>query len=333
MNNSKIKLLKNIHFRGDLIGKYQANPIVSTNKYSKISLIETTISKTEICTEIDFFNHSKNILEYNKVEDVTIKLADNKDLKDYRFVEDITNLKIGNVSLSDQIKDGAQTFGVIQGSAMFTLKKEEEVPIIIYQKPKEDLEIIFLDIDKKNRKKDLIRLLKYALKFLIAIGLFCFLVFIISNIDFNAKKKQFFDFKDQVETKLTSKTIRLTTTGGQNFALLTIAGIKQNFLLDTGASMSTVPSYFIDQLIKEGYLTPEIHFIKHEQFRIADGNVIEGEIWRIPKIKIGNETIYNVEFSSVSSENAPFLLGMSTLERLGNYSIIPNENKIIINNK
>ena len=333
MNNSKIKLLKNIHFRGDLIGKYQANPIVSTNKYSKISLIETTISKTEICTEIDFFNHSKNILEYNKVEDVTIKLADNKDLKDYRFVEDITNLKIGNVSLSDQIKDGAQTFGVIQGSAMFTLKKEEEVPIIIYQKPKEDLEIIFLDIDKKNRKKDLIRLLKYALKFLIAIGLFCFLVFIISNIDFNVKKKQFFDFKDQVETKLTSKTIRLTTTGGQNFALLTIAGIKQNFLLDTGASMSTVPSYFIDQLIKEGYLTPEIHFIKHEQFRIADGNVIEGGIWRIPKIKIGNETIYNVEFSSVSSENAPFLLGMSTLERLGNYSIIPNENKIIINKK
>ena len=333
MNNSKIKLLKNIHFRGDLIGKYQANPIVSTNKYSKISLIETTISKTEICTEIDFFNHSKNILEYDKVEDVTIKLADNKDLKDYRFVEDITNLKIGNVSLSDQIKDGAQTFGVIQGSAMFTLKKEEEVPIIIYQKPKEDLEIIFLDIDKKNRKKDLIRLLKYALKFLIAIGLFCFLVFIVSNIDFNAKKKQFFDFKDQVETKLTSKTIRLTTTGGQNFALLTIAGIKQNFLLDTGASMSTVPSYFIDQLIKEGYLTPEIHFIKHEQFRIADGNVIEGGIWRIPKIKIGNETIYNVEFSSVSSENAPFLLGMSTLERLGNYSIIPNENKIIINKK
>ena len=48
------------------------------------------------------------------------------------------------------------------------------------------------------------------------------------------------------------------------------------------------------------------------------------------KIKIGNETIYNVEFSSISSENAPFLLGMSTLERLGNYSIVPNENLIII---
>ena len=89
----------------------------------------------------------------------------------------------------------------------------------------------------------------------------------------------------------------------------------------------------IEGLIKKGYLTPEIHFIRHEQFRIADGNTVEGGIWRIPKIKIGSETIYNVEFSSVSSENAPFLLGMSTLERLGTYSIVPNENKIIITTK
>tara|TARA_B110000503_G_scaffold16516_1_gene23623 strand:+ start:2205 stop:3203 length:999 start_codon:yes stop_codon:yes gene_type:complete len=331
MNTSKIKLFKNIHLRGELNGKYEAMSIDNANNHSKISLIETTISETEICSELDFFNLTQNILEYTKVEDVTIKLANNKDLNDYRFVEDITNLKIGDVSLSNQIKDGSQTFGVIQGSAIFTLKKEEEVIININQNPKEDLEIIFPDIDKIKRKEYLLKLFKSILLFLLVTGLFCFLVFIISNIDFNAKKKQFTDFKDQVETTLTSKTIRLTNSGGQNYALLTIDGIKQNFLLDTGASMSTVPSYFINQLIKKGYITPEIHFIKHEQFRIADGNTIEGGIWRIPKIKIGDEIIYNVEFSSVSSENAPFLLGMSTLERLGNYSIVPSENKIIIN--
>ena len=166
---------------------------------------------------------------------------------------------------------------------------------------------------------------------LLGICLVCLLVYLLSNIDFDAKKKQFLKFKDKVETRLTSKTIRLTNSGGQNYALLSIDGIKQNFLLDTGASMSSVPSSFIDQLVKKGYITPEIHFIKHEQFRIADGSTIKGGIWRIPKIKIGNETIYNVEFSSVSSGNTPFLLGMSTLERLGNYSIVPNENKIIIN--
>jgi aspartyl protease family protein len=331
MNNSRIKLLKNIHFRGDLKGKYEAKIISNANNDSKISLIETTISETEVCSELDVFNHNYNNLEYAKVEDVTINLANNKDLKDYRFVEDITNLKIGDVSLSKQMKDGSITFGVIQGRAMFTLKKEDEVLINFYRKPKEDLEIIFPDIEKKRRKEGLLKLLKSISFLFLAICLVFFLVFIISNIDFDVKKKQFYEFKDKVETKLTSKTIKLTNSGGQNYALLTIDGIKQKFLLDTGASMSTVPSDFIDQLIKKGYITPEIHFIKHEQFMIADGNIIKGGIWRIPKIKIGSETIYNVEFSSVSSKNAPFLLGMSTLERLGNYSIVPNENKIIIN--
>ena len=91
MNNSRIKLLKNIYLRGDLNGKYEAKIISNANNDSKISLIETTISETGVCSELDFFNHNYNNLEYAKVEDVTINLANNKDLKDYRFVEDITN--------------------------------------------------------------------------------------------------------------------------------------------------------------------------------------------------------------------------------------------------
>lgn len=330
MNDSTLVLSKNIHFRGDLKGKYEAITINSTGNDSKIMLIETIISKTEICSEFDFFNHNNDILEYNKVDDVTIKLYNDEDLNDYRFVEDITNLKIGDVSLSDQIKEGSTTYGVIQGKAVFALKKQEEVKIDVYDRPKEELEIVFPDIEKIKRKESLIKRLKYFLIFLFSIVVLYFLIQFLTSIDFDAKKKQLIEFKDNVETKITSRTIRLTKSGGQNYALLTIDGVKQNFLLDTGASMSTVPLYFIEGLIKKGYITPEIHFVRHEQFRIADGNTVEGGIWRIPKIKIGSETIYNVEFSSVSSENAPFLLGMSTLERLGNYSIVPNENKIII---
>lgn len=332
MNDSTVVLSKNIHFRGDLKGKYEATPINSTGIDSKITLIETTISKTEMCSEFDFFNHH-DILEYKKVDDVTIKLSDDEDLNDYRFVEDITNLKIEDVSLSDQIKEGSTTYGVIQGKAVFTLKKQEEIKINVYEKPKEELEIVFPDLEKIKRKESFIKRLKYLLFFLLSIAVLYFLIQFISSIDFDAKKKQLIEFKDNVETKITSRTIRLTKSGGQNYALLTIDGVKQNFLLDTGASMSTVPLYFIEDLIKKRYITPEIHFIRHEQFRIADGNTVEGGIWRIPKIKIGSETIYNVEFSSLSSENAPFLLGMSTLERLGNYSIVPNENKIIITTK
>jgi predicted aspartyl protease len=330
MNDSSLVLSKNIYFRGDLKGKYKATAINPTGKDLKITLIETIIFEAERCFEFDFFNNNNLILQYNSVNDVTIKLSNNKDLNDYRFVEDITNLKIGDVSLSNQTKEGSTTFGVIQGKAVFSLKKEEEVKIDVREKPKEELEIIFPELEKVKRKENLINRLKSVFLFLSAIIVLYFLVQLISSIDFESKKKQLVEFKDKIETNITSKTIRLTKKGGQNYVLITIDGVKQNFLLDTGASMSTVPSYFIEGLIKKGYLTPEIHFIKYEQFRIADGNTVEGAIWRIPKIKIGSETIYNVEFSSVSSENTPFLLGMSTLERLGNYSIVPNENKIII---
>ena len=286
-----------------------------------------------MCSEFDFLSHNNSTLEYNKVSDVTIKLTNNEDLNDYRFVEDITNLRIEDVLLFHQIREGSTTYGEIQGKAVFTLKKQEEVKIDVYEKPKEELEIVFPDLEKIKRKESLIKRLKYLLVLLLSITFLYFLFQFISSIDFGVKKNQLIELKDNIETKITSRTIRLTKSGGQNYALITIDGVKQNFLLDTGASMSTVPTYFIEGLIKKGYITPEIHFIRHEQFRIADGNTVEGGIWRIPKIKIGNETIYNVEFSSVSSENAPFLLGMSTLERLGNYSIVPNENKIIITTK
>jgi predicted aspartyl protease len=333
MIDSTVVITKSIHFRGDLKGKYEANTINSNGNDSKITLIETTISETEMCSEFDFLSHNNSTLEYRKVDDVTIKLSNNEDLNDYRFVEDITNLRIEDVLLFHQIREGSTTYGEIQGKAVFTLKKQEEVKIDVYEKPKEELEIVFPDLEKIKRKESLIKRLKYLLVLLLSITFLYFLFQFISSIDFGVKKNQLIELKDNIETKITSSTIRLTKSGGQNYALITIDGVKQNFLLDTGASMSTVPTYFIEGLIKKGYITPEIHFIRHEHFRIADGNTVEGGIWRIPKIKIGNETIYNVEFSSVSSENAPFLLGMSTLERLGNYSIVPNENKIIITTK
>lgn len=330
MNAPTFTISKNIHFQGALKGNYEATIINSTGIYSKISLIETTISETQMCSEYDFLNYNNDILEFNKVENVTIKLSNNDELNGYRFVEDICSLKIEDVLLSNQIKEGSTTYGLIQGKAVFLLKKKEEIDINFYEKPKEELEIVFPDLEKIKKKEDLINLIKSILWLLLAIVVMFLLTRFISRIDFDVKKKQLIEFKQEVENKLTSKTIRLTKSKGQNYALITIDGIKQNFLLDTGASMSTVPQYFIEELIDKGYITPSIHFVGYEKFRIADGKTIEGGIWRIPMIKIGGEKIYNVEFSSVSSENAPFLLGMSTLNRLGKYSIIPNENKIII---
>ena len=112
--------------------------------------------------------------------------------------------------MSDQIKEGSTTYGVIQGKAVFTLKKQEEVKIDVYDKPKEELEIIFPDLEKIKRKESLIKRLKYFLIFLLSIVVLYFLIQFLTSIDFDAKKKQLIKFKDNVETKITSRTIRLT---------------------------------------------------------------------------------------------------------------------------
>ena len=330
MEESAVKILKNVHFRGNLYGKYKASPIRSWNEDSKISLLETSIEKTEKCSELDFLFSESNILEYNKVDDVNIELSNNEGLGNYTFKENVLNLKIGNVLLSDQTREGSTTYGVIKGNCKFLLQKEEELKISIYEKPEENLDIVFPDIEKIKRKESLFNFFKTALVFSILIILIILFVRIVSSVDFDLKKQKINKLKNGVETYITSRSIRLSKLGSHNYAVLTLDGIEQKFMLDTGASMTTVPSIFIDKLIKKGYLNPAIHFLRYQEFFIADGKTLKGGVWRIPKVKFGNQTLYNVEFSSVSSENAPFLLGMSTLEKLGKYSIFPNENKIII---
>ena len=84
MAESIIKIDKNVYFRGELIGKYKASPLSLSNEDSRITLIESNIKETRVCTDYNFFNHDENSLEYDKVEDVIIELADYDDLNDYK---------------------------------------------------------------------------------------------------------------------------------------------------------------------------------------------------------------------------------------------------------
>ena len=153
MAESIIKIDKNVYFRGELIGKYKASPISLSNEDSRITLIESKIKETRVCTDYDFFNHDENSLEYDKVEDVIIELADYDDLNDYRFIEDIIKVKIVDVKLTDQIKEGRDTYGVINGILRFSLKKDDELTITNIKKPEEDLSIVFPKKIKKSPVK------------------------------------------------------------------------------------------------------------------------------------------------------------------------------------
>ena len=103
------------------------------------------------------------------------------------------------------------------------------------------------------------------------------------------------------------------------------------FLLDTGASTTLISVEYLNQLINDGFINKKSNFLGAGKFKIADGSSVKGEIWNLPFITIGKIRLEDVEVVALENiDSSEYLLGMSTLKKLGNYTIIPNENKIII---
>ena len=339
MSNPKITYDKNLFLKGSLSGKYEANPINSYFEDSKIDLIETIIKDVTYCKDYESLLCDKDSLEYSALNNVDILLREDKSLINYKFKEDIFDVKIEGVRLSNQIKDGSTTFGSIHGNAKFSLYKPETFQINTFTKPNEDFEIVFPDLEKKKKWKKIKKLLKYLFFSFFSIAIIILLIYLVSLVDFEKTKDDIGNFVDdrvsEVQNKVkdfTSKTILLNKKGVHNYANITIGNIKQEFMLDTGASITTVSADFIKKLLRSGYLKPEIHFIQFTEFAIANGDKVNGEIWRVPKIKLGSITIYDVQIAVISDENGPFLLGQSTLRKLGDYAIFPEKSKIVIYN-
>ena len=332
MNKPVFTLKKNIYLKGDLNGKYEAKPINSFFEDSRINLIETEIKNVVSCSSYESFQYNTNSLIYESLNDVDILMSDDKSLSDYKFKEDIYSVKINDIKLSNHVKDGSTSFGTIDGNAIFCLENTEIFKISSFNKPNEELDILFIDIEKKNKKKKLFNLFKKIIWIILFILFIYFFVDYISNVDYEKKKQDVKEFIDNTITDLNSKTIWLKEKNNQYYVDIQIGKNNQEFLLDTGASMTTVSSNFIKKLINDGYIRPDINFVQFLEFTIADGSKKRGEVWRVPKIKLGSQTLYDINIAVISEGNTPFLLGMSTLEKLGNYALFLKENKIVVYN-
>lgn len=127
------------------------------------------------------------------------------------------------------------------------------------------------------------------------------------------------------------KFISLTDKNGHKFVNVFINNSFSIFLLDTGASTTLISVDYLNQLIKDGFINKKSNFLGAGKFKIADGSSVKGEIWNLPFITIGKIRLEDVEVVALENiDSSEYLLGMSTLKKLGNYTIIPNENKIII---
>lgn len=108
-----------------------------------------------------------------------------------------------------------------------------------------------------------------------------------------------------------------------------VNSIPFKFIIDTGASNVTISLIEAKFLFKQGLLD-KTEIISSENYEIANGDIIEGTKIILKKIEIGEIIIENTEATVVHTQNAPLLLGMSVLKKLGKFSI--EKNKLIIHN-
>ena len=126
--------------------------------------------------------------------------------------------------------------------------------------------------------------------------------------------------------------IRLTPRNGHKYIYTSINGISTTFMLDTGASISTISESYLNKHIRSEFINRSSNFIRKGIYFIANGESVVAEVWQLPSMRLGSKTIYNIEVAVMPGiDDNGFLLGMSTINKLGNPKIDLANNKIIIN--
>ena len=115
-------------------------------------------------------------------------------------------------------------------------------------------------------------------------------------------------------------TVKMKKQNGVYQIPVDINGVPMFFIFDTGAGLISISSTEAIFLYKQGKLTSE-DIVGKSNFMDANGNVSEGTIIVLRKVKIGNKVLTNVEASVVNNLNAPLLVGQSALEKFGKISI------------
>jgi len=123
-----------------------------------------------------------------------------------------------------------------------------------------------------------------------------------------------------------SGTIQLQERNGTFQIPVKIGGIAEKFVLDSGASDTTISSKLEAQLIRNGTITKE-DYLSNALYRIADGSIISQRRFVLKNLKVGNFNVKNI-IISVGDDDSPLLLGKNFLDRFETW-VIDNSKKTI----
>ena len=141
------------------------------------------------------------------------------------------------------------------------------------------------------------------------------------------------DNKPSVKNKATVKSskrlaIPLKYSNGVFYVSVQINGIQYPFILDSGASETTISEKVEKQLVNRGLIKPS-NYLSNGLYKLADGSIVESRRVRIPKITVGNKTIFNV-VAAVNAKRSPNLLGQSFLNKINSWTIDNANHQLII---
>ena len=107
-----------------------------------------------------------------------------------------------------------------------------------------------------------------------------------------------------------------------------VNGIPMKMLLDTGASSLTISVVEYEFLRKQKLLNDTS--ARECEATIANGQTVKCYTITIEEIEVGGQKIKDVECQVMMEQDAPTLLGMGVLKKLGNISIDYQRNLLIL---
>src|SRR5690554_4215387 len=157
------------------------------------------------------------------------------------------------------------------------------------------------------------------------------------NEDLNLKMNKFKPLFMQIANsiiihKKAEDIIYLNGTENRKFISVMIGEKPYHFLLDTGASSSLISKTIINDLLANGTISSQ-NFLGKSVGKVADGSIVNTEIWSIPSFKIGNREIKNITIGVIDKANVESLLGMDVLNKLDILKIDLMNDKIYLFNE
>ena len=121
--------------------------------------------------------------------------------------------------------------------------------------------------------------------------------------------------------------VKVEKSGGVYMIPCVVNGALMKMVFDTGASTVTISMEKAKELLKQGRLK-EDDFLGFGQSLTASGDMVDHLEINLRTIRIGETTIKNTRAVIISGQNAPLLLGLSAIQKLGKISI--DDNRLII---